>query len=230
MKKVLIIMLAVIGFTGFTEEKQPVAYWNFDAITDGKITDATGKELVGTVVDGTLADGKAGKALVCNGTSTQVTFPFKLDKIIPNKVFTISVWLIPSKNQKGYGAVINNDGSRGLNLRMQGAKIIDFNTANIWHACVYKETKKDVKAYFVTASYDGKTAKLYINGQKVAEKENAFKLSFSENLTFAYRPYVQKDKSLKPEEFYNGMVDELKIWDSALTDEEVKKLFESYQK
>lgn len=110
MKKILTGIMctaAVLAFTGCGTTKEAgaaggaggdvppaLSIYNFEQpIEDGDIPDASGNELLGYAGgDGTLTDGKYGKAMVFNGSDCYVTLD---ESVFDSDEFTFAAWVKP---------------------------------------------------------------------------------------------------------------------------------------
>jgi len=72
---------------------------------------------------------------------------------------------------------------------------------------------------FITAVYDGQYIKFYINGELVAQNEYTGGIDYS-----GVNPTLQISRSNYP---VKGIIDEVRIYNRALSDEEIKKIYEA---
>jgi hypothetical protein len=207
------------------EPPKPVASWSFDAIEDAEVKDAGEKGLDGIVTDATVVDGKKGKALAFDGEKSLVVLPANLGDLTPEAI-TVTLWIKPSAEIPGYAGIFHSGDLKGLYLRMQGPRRVDLNTAGIWHAVLVRDDKLPERWTHVAASYDGKTARLYLNGKLAGEKEKEAPMTFDADVLVGYRP-VRTKTGVENQEFFKGAIDELKVYDVALTPEQVKAEYEA---
>jgi len=71
----------------------------------------------------------------------------------------------------------------------------------------------------VTATYDGSTVRLYVDGEEVSTLDVALPYDSGENLL------IGGDSGCGGRQWFSGMIDELQIYDHALSDKEVQSLF-----
>lgn len=189
--------------------------------------------------------GIAGGALLFDGYSTWIERPAAAFKT-PAQAITISVWIAPRAFEHGaegkLSAIVNqHDQAKKegfiLGMYRHGRLSFQVGTGSTWLE-LWEEShllKKNTWSY-VVATYDARSARatLYLNGEQVAEKT---------------LPKSQKGLSIKPSaeklligkhnrnaklaryfdlNMYNGLMDELKIYGSALSAEEVRQSFQTY--
>ena len=77
----------------------------------------------------------------------------------------------------------------------------------------------------VTAVFTPDTTELYINGNRVSTQTSTNLSSF---LTDAKRFYVGGAENGWPNEYFTGYIDEFKVWDYAMTQEQAKELYDGY--
>lgn len=242
MKKVLTVFLALVLMLGMTaigtaapSEEGLVVYYSFDNDSE-TVANGGSAEADGTATNITYADGAVGKAAVFNGMDSSIAF--SLAEGMPS--FTISIWVnaedIPTDDAIPYAIVgssiwdnsavhmhITDGILRGSMASWKNADYMDEE---------YTHTREDAldwadtpsmagKWFHVALTMDGetKTRCLYVNGTLVGEDvaDSVDANLFKGNIEIgSYKADSQR--------YFNGMLDEFRLYDRALTQDEVREL------
>jgi type II secretory pathway pseudopilin PulG len=205
-------------------DKGLVGYWSFDEASGTIAYDRSGYNNNGTLINGPVwTTGKVGGALSFDGVNDYVVLnePFK-----NNTNFSITVWINTNiLNDGNYHAFIGKTGdscrrpsmwlapsSNGLhydswnsNCTTRYYKIVSnfFINTNIWHFVVWVKNNNN---YF-----------LYRNGF-LLDTDVAPTNFYTANTTYRIG-YVDN--------YWNGLIDEVRIYDRALSDAEIKAIYEA---
>jgi hypothetical protein len=192
-----------------------VAHWSFD--------DCTAKDVSGNghdgIKNGTICvDGLRSKALSFNGTSDFISSSSN-NIPIANSARTISALVKPIVPTGGpiigWGPVLTAcNKACYLILNGTGFYLVGW--------CVENDLGGPANVlpniwYYVTATYDGTIWRLYVNGGEVANKA----LSWDTIRTDIY--IGSDDRGLS---FFNGLIDDIRIYNRALSASEVQQLYQ----
>ena len=177
-------------------------------------------------------DGKVGKALSFNSLNNLVIENIT-NEIIPanNNGWSVSMWVNPSSvfgtkmivenenyDQNGFRLAILPDtssaGDRGklaLWATESGGTIDMVSSSGVIQAGNW---------YNIVMSYDGKSARLFLDGVLIAEDKSGYIYSNQKRLNFGYGQH--------PTNGYQGLMDDVIIWNRALSDREVLNLYQNY--
>lgn len=187
-----------------------VSYYSFEG---GAFDEGVGNQ--GTITNATLTTGKVRDAYSFSGSSyVQVNDSNSLD-LTGN--ITLSAWIYPRSVTQGYIVC------------KYGAYMIQFLTTNqtqggiwsgsSWKAFVSGTTNLNTWSH-VVFTYDKVTARLYVNGASVANFSNTSAIDVNANYL-----YIGAKNSTDRTRDFNGSVDEVGIWNRALTASEVTDLY-----
>jgi len=203
-----------------------VLYCPFDKDEGGKVTDKSGKGNDGKergavwesngITGGAYGfDGKDDYISVADDASLRVT-----------SEFTLSAWVHIDGGQGTHRAILQKLGTSDRN-----AYLFTANQENQWGIStdgssggwsVSGGTVEVGKWHHVVATYDHPTAKLYDNGIEVASSKHCSALP----VAGAYEVRIGRaSESYYP---FNGSIDEVRIYNRALSEQEVKQLFAYY--
>ena len=197
-----------------------VAAYSFNEGTGTTVLDASGNGNTGTLTSTTWTNtGKYGNALSFNGSTSWVTVPDSASLHLTNKM-TLEAWVNPNllngawrtvmiKQQTGAGVAYSLYEDTDQHVPVTQAYTTGENDAygtallalNIWT--------------HLTATYDGSTLKLYVNGSLVASAPVTGNLISS---TGALRIGGNSVWG----EFFSGLIDEVRIYNRALTPTEIQ--------
>lgn len=193
----------------------------------------------GTMQNGAnYAVGKIGQAFNLDGANDYVAVPHNSVQDV-RQALTIESWIMKKGDCTGIGAAGNcvvlakqiASGNADANLRYglligdsgganQGKAMFSLNTG-AWSDVVFSNTiiGNDVW-YHVAATYDGASAKIYVNGvlEASAAKTGEILPSTSGTLEIGRQSGVG-------EEYFNGLIDEPALYDRALTSGEIASIF-----
>jgi len=198
-----------------------VAHWDFNEGEGNIANDLSGHEHNGTIIQGNWTDGIAGGGLLFRGTG-YVKIGSHPDFNLQGPL-TIIAWIMPSTleelrltilsraagSDKGYDLGIHT-----FNLlfgRMGGGT--DKNKRTI----IKNEALSTQGWQQVALTYDGKVGKLYINANLVREKNIGGNTPIVNSDLYIGKP-ADRNKML-----FKGAIDEVKIFRTALSDEEIIK-------
>jgi hypothetical protein len=201
---------------------------HFDEGSGTVAKDESGYGNDGTIQGATWVDGISGKALSFDGVDDYVEAPFPT-QLIGDKPFTVSFWMkyIPQQSRiwiMDIGDRITptyRDVHFLINKNTQGGLAKGVTEFGFWNGV---QNQVDIsthqnKGVFVAATYDPVTnmLKLYLNGNLVDEDavpEGKVNLQ-PENVKIGSSP-------LGGESYFNGVIDEVAIYNRALSAEEIK--------
>jgi hypothetical protein len=196
-----------------------VAAYGFNEGFGSTVADASGTGNTGTVGGATWTTGKYGGALSFSGSSNWVTVP-DANSLDLNK-FTISAWVKPAAAQSGWRtAVLKEIPASGL------AYALYVNGVSPSAPAVYLDNGTEVGTgtgpsslpvgawSYVTGSYDGSTLRLYVDGVLKASKASTGTTKTSSG------PLRIGGNALWGE-WFNGALDEIRIYNRALSATEV---------
>jgi chitodextrinase len=190
-----------------------VAAYGFDEGSGTTVTDASGNGNNGTISGATWSTtGKYGDALNFNGTSSLVTIPDSASLHLSTGM-TLEAWVDPSTINANWRDVIYkaNDNFY-LSATSTNASLPDGGTiAGGSYADAFGTAKLTANSWaFLTATYDGSTVKLYVNGTQVASTPHTGAITTSTN------PLQIGGDSLYGQ-YFAGLIDNVRVYNVALT-------------
>ncbi|ACS33484.1 DUF2341 domain-containing protein [Thermococcus gammatolerans] len=200
-----------------------VAYYSFDHC-DARDDSGNGHdgEIYGNPK---CIDGVLGKAFEFDGGSyVRITPSNELDDL---SEFTISMLIRINEwwNDVHFGLIDfynkNYDGGWGLEIFSSGERIqiYDYVPYRGFVRVPEEYTFKTGTWYFVTATYDGQNVTFYVNGKQIGTAKLTEKLTTPSDIYIGYNPSGGN-------EYNYGDFDEVRIYNRALSEEEVKALYE----
>lgn len=217
-----------------------LGHWDFEALTNGQISDVSGNENNGNVFGGSIVSGKIGNAMLFDGSDDYVDLG--TNNVLSNNIqdFSISVW---TKLNVNLGSLETNYHFFG-NERYQidGYIFRIENTANPTTAGkILLRTNKNTNAppdglvstsslvypndlewHHLILVKSGTQGKIYVDRiQKSTPSNNPFNPANAAIGTAIGRAAVNAVS-----QSFNGVLDELRIYNRALNDQEILGLYE----
>ncbi|MCD4760885.1 LamG domain-containing protein [bacterium] len=203
-----------------TIEEGLIAYYPFNE----DIKDYSGEEIDATNHNAFFVDGKKGKALKFNGKNSYVHVPININPVEMPQI-TIAVWAKAEKGSIVVRQIIGND-----NDEYDRTIVTDFRGGGKGWSCFagdgrvlgYDPVVAD-KWTFIAAVYDqdAGTVKLFVDGS-VYEKDGKMVDEGTDFILIGARGLVTEQSH-----YFNGAIDEVKIYDYALSDEELNSLYKN---
>lgn len=195
-----------------------VGYWSFNGpdLSGTTAFDRSGKGNNGTLTNGpTVTEGKSGQALNFNGSSNYVTMGYVLS-FSGTQSLSMSAWIKPNVTNVSYQTLVGKELDYKLDLDSGGK--VNFLLGNSWGRNFASDTSLVAgNWYHIVATYDGTNKKMYINGswdKTVASTGNISGNSYQFNIG-------QRNS----DDYFNGIIDEVRIYNRALTQAEVTALY-----
>jgi hypothetical protein len=197
-----------------------IGHWDFE----NDASDSSGNGVHGVLKgDAKIVDG----SVVLDGVDDYVEIPdHKALNDISHSV-TVSAWVKPTKAGVIFDGYRDHGNSFGFGLwthLIEGSDATSFSALRTSPPHVLTHFDNSGELVMITGVYDGKTRKIYVDGK--LEGTNTLKGVIKER-GFPRRIGSQVKKGKQNVRFFGGSIDEVKIWDIALTEEEVKKEFDS---
>jgi hypothetical protein len=209
-----------------------VGYWKFDEGSGTVAHDSSGNAISGTIYGALWTAGMSGNALHFDGANSYVEVPNSAD-LNPTAI-TLMAWVKfsgfpdftihphnPNSHIVGKGTGPNN----GYELRQDCGDTDEYGPPefrfcmlenNVWYSVVSTTKLVTDEWYDVAATYDGSTMRLYVNG--TLEDQETFNVAMLGNTNNLLIGALNQP----PNEYrINGTIDEVKIYNRALTSDEV---------
>lgn len=217
--KTINVAASAVGLGGSTSLAQSlVAAYRFDEAGGSIVTDASGRNNHGTVTGAVPAVGKFGNALKFNGINNWVTVNDS-DSLDLSAGMTLEAWIKPTLIQRS--SILTKElivGGRVFGMNSYDDADLPSSIINdgIAERVVAGNTQLPINTWTHLAStYDGSIQRLYINGQLAKSRVQTGKIKISGgNLRIGGNNFAS--------EFFNGLIDEVKIYNRALTATEIQ--------
>lgn len=208
---------ALFVINGVAQEENLVLYLKFDEGEGDKVIDQSGKGNNGTI-NGKIerVEGKFGSALKFDGSSTYVEVPYS-ESLSLSKKFSFAVWVNHATAMVSARVIA----SQGLSWEFvtHGDQV----TTRRYYV-IFNENEqgngfmpiRENRWMHLAFTWDGKTIKFYYNGKP--DGEAFFNLAL---------PDTQEPLRIgagQHGENWLGLIDEVKLWNRALTDLEVERI------
>ena len=216
----LLLLLCSILVYAANPAQDLIFHFSFDEGNGDKTEDITDNNFEGTIKNGEWVDGIVGTALQFNNGA--VTVP--AFGVAEPAEMTIELWFKPTERIAGGNRI-------DIMYRLQGGgrPHLTFNRGGILFGCYLATKAKEFQVvstynafepqwYYLVVTQDQEKAILYLDGEKDGEAESGgvVKMDFAAvGMSIAANGGSNN--------FFNGTIDEVKMWSVALTADEVKK-------
>ncbi|MBD3182505.1 hypothetical protein GF312_09450 [Candidatus Poribacteria bacterium] len=231
MKRLSILLLIACFVFVFSAVKlqaaELMAAWSFDNDTDEDVTDVTGNGHDGVGVNTVIVDGKFGKAMEFDGETSRVEIEH--DEVLNfTDGVTVEAWVNPS-GFNDLSAVAQKWGdasNRRQYLLCFVADKVRFYMSGVGNTWPSAESTSQVPTgewTHIAGTYDGETIRVFINGEMETETNNAETNQglFGSDIPVWIGGYGPDDE-FAGNRHYPGIVDEVRFWDNALSEDEIQ--------
>ena len=233
--RVFTLIVVTLYVTAVNAEEGLVLYFSFDDVSGKEVKDGSGNENHGTMVGGAkILDGKIGQALALDGASGAIEVPDSDSLDIGENSMTAECW-INTKNVGAYRRIVSKGHfgwTKGYLFQLYESSRVAIAISNGVDGGAYCASKKrvnDGEWHHVVGivDRDKDEYRIFIDGKSEAfdnpinpawgAAANPKKVG---DITNTNRLTVGK-YDVSDVEFLEGFVDELRIWNRALTDAEI---------
>jgi type II secretory pathway pseudopilin PulG len=218
-----IFVNASSGFSNYRLEQGLVGYWHFDEGTSTLAYDASGNSNTGTLANGptwqTGSNCEAGACLNFNSGSNQMVNVGNPAVLQISGPFTITVWVKPASISGILGIVTKEGSWTGYSLSIESNKFRFFTTANSQAYSIFSATTPTIGTwYHIAGVFDGQKNYIYVNGVKENETSASMAANVNNNFIIGYGGYW-------PGGYFSGVIDEVRIYNRALSASEIKAIY-----
>lgn len=232
MKRIFLICVVCFGFasaglllsTGDVEAAKLVALWLCDEGKGDKLTDSSGNKHTGDFFGKIKWEkGKFGSGIKFNGVSDHIEVPDPDHKLTPKHI-TLMAWINLDNTVGNHSIMEQYDwaGNLGCHAFRTNGPALQFYV--IWGTSAPNANSGNLKAnewIHATATYDGENIRVYQDGELKGEAKDAAKRNLepsNKSLSIGTRG------DTKDIHWMTGIMDELAIFDDALTEKEIKAI------
>jgi hypothetical protein len=196
-----------------------IAAYGFEEGVGTSIADATGKSHTGTLSGATWsAAGKNGKALSFDGINDWVTIADAHDLDLTNRM-TLEAW-VRAASLSGWNTVVMKEAAGKLVYALYAndnapRPAVTMAIAGIDRSATGASAVPLNAWTHLAATYDGTTLRLYVNGVEALSRAQ------TGNMTASTNPLRIGGNGVW-NEYFNGLVDDVRIYDRALTAAEIQ--------
>jgi hypothetical protein len=226
--------LDTANFTWEIKPQEPasplVAHWTFDETTGNQATDSSGNNNTGTVRNGGWSTGRVNGALEMNGGNNSIVeIPLSPSLRTTAEEITVMAWAYRTANHntailsQTYPAVFF-----GFHKPTQFKWGLTNETGDIQQC--YADTalyKANLNTwYHMAGTYDGTMLRLYVDGEEICT------LALSGPREMPEAPLTISGYLEPPEQIIDeitGKIDDVRIYNKALTAEEIKSIYQSFE-
>lgn len=202
-----------------------VGLWSFNGpdIDGNEAYDRSGQNNHGTINGAVRTIGKLGQALDFDGSNDIVTV-IDDPSLSPAGAITISAWIYPHSIstvnwQMVVGRWADSDNSYYLGIANDERLHLSLYTPE-WDTATGNTTIVPYNWYHIVGTYDGANMVLYLNGANNGGKAQSGNINDSENnLT------IGASTKSTSETYFDGIIDEVRIYNRALTAQEIQRLY-----
>jgi hypothetical protein len=196
-----------------------VAAYDFNAGSGTTLTDVSANGNTGTIVNATwTTSGKYGNALSFNGTDAQVVINDSGSLRLANAV-TLEAWVNPNSAPSGWQDIIYKPldnyflEASSTNGNKPGAGVLLTSSAE---PLVYGSAQLAANTWtHLAMTYDGTTAKMYVNGTLFTSSAQSGTITTSTNV-------LQIGGDATYGQHFKGLIDEVRIYNIALTQAQIQ--------
>lgn len=222
----VIILTQVFSISFAAMPSDLVLYMPFDknTIAGNEVKDISNYGNKGTIKGAPkVVAGHKGEALDFNGSSDTIEIVTSESLAKAAKQITLEAWVFTRKD--GTQDVISkwdNVMNGIIHFEFQAGGIIrycmrDKNDATIVNLLTPAGKLPMQEWAHVAETYDGKTARIYVNGNEVLSGAGAGDMRDNKDIKYWIGSMYATDR------WFGGLIDEVRIWSKALTQDEVKK-------
>src|SRR5271166_3156091 len=219
------------------QAQTPVGYWKFDDASRTQAVDSSGSGHTATLVNGiSQVAGKIGDAVSANPAKSQYVKIPAID-LSGTKAVTVALWVNRAysmagghalfeattnyaHSNAGFGFFPDDDTCAGIQAALRGnvgyvANCYSQPSSGVWH---------HLAVVFDKGQTGGDEVKLYVDG--VLQTANRSLHASTNTNNFGNNPLYLFSRA-GTTEFSSGMVDDLRIYDSALTAPQIQQIYHS---
>ncbi len=201
-----------------------IAWWKLDDGSGNIAIDSSGNAHNGTLVgDTSWVDGIVGGALAFDGDGDCVDIGKSPDFDIKNQI-TVSAWIKVNEFNRNWQAIVAK-GDRAWRLqRNVGESTLEFACSGLvvpgsdWGPIYGTTDVNDGHWHHVAGVYDEEKLYLYIDGSLDASAEAPGNIRVNDE------PVYIGENSQTPNRFWNGLIDDVRIYSYALSAEEISEI------
>lgn len=227
MKKIILLASIVFSLNAFSQIPNYVSttglvgWWPFNSNT----IDLSSNALNGVATNiNYVADRFGSNNSAVNFPINNTTSKIEIGNTVNPNHFSLSVWINCSNfRASGFNEIISKNPALFQNFEIQlstGTMAMTVPNGTQWTGVAYSGTITLNQWYHVVGTYDGNYAKLFINGVCLDSLQQSNYVSSTSNLTFGDRP-----TDLNYEHNFEGAMDDIGIWNRALTSCEITQLY-----
>jgi hypothetical protein len=202
----------------------PVAQWHFDEPSGTSAADSSGNGLTGTLTSGAAFTnaGKYGGAVAFDGVDDYVNVPD--DNLLDLNTFTLEAWVYPTTLSTPWRSVIFKEDATANRqaYSLYASNGSAFPTVEVGNPAgsgvITKAGSATISANTWThlaATYDGSALKVYKDGTLIGTQ------SLTGTLTTSTHPLKIGGNAIYWNEWFEGRIDEVKLYDRALSATEI---------
>ena len=224
---ILTVFVASFAFAADESDDSLILYFSFDEL-DGDMTIDHSKYANNGSIKGApqLVDGKFGKALKFNGTDDWIEVPHDPVLTVETSV-TVMAWINAERhmgpnNQRWQGIVAKGNSPRSYSFYTESpSECLHLSAGNSGSVCDGKIALNEWQ--HVVGQVDDGTHRYWLNGESVGEFGDKNALPGAADTSVVYVGTTAEGANRR----FLGLIDEVRIWNRALSEEEVIAEMES---
>jgi len=216
------IFLVCFKTTGYTFDKSLILYLPFEEGEGDIAHDISGNENHGNINKTEwVKEGRYDSALEFTGASDSYVRIKQSKSLIPKDQVTLEAWVFPTKVEGNNNIISNTEGS-GHNIRFEGGLLKAYiHIEGDYATPTGGPAIEPNKWYHTAVTFDGKVAKLYLDGELIGEAERSGTITESTQDIFVGSETDGNEPN--PTYMFFGIIDEVRIYNKARTPDEIKE-------